>query len=82
MIVLVLLIVYLFVQMPAMPATSSGALSTSDTVALRVSAEQRSIVFQQFITSVEKVIIAFFLPMLTAILGYLFGTRETRAPIQ
>lgn len=58
---------------PRMPADSAGAIR--DTVMARLLLEQRQAVFSNFGTGVEKIVIAFLLPLLTAILGYLFGTQ-------
>ncbi len=58
---------------PRMPADSASVIR--DTVIARLLLEQRQAVFSNFGTGVEKIVIAFLLPLLTAILGYLFGTQ-------
>lgn len=68
------LFVYLFTNSPSTAAFQAAA--SADTLRFRLIAEQQGAVFQHFVTGVEKVIVAIFLPILTAILGYLFGTRE------
>jgi len=75
--VLLFLFGYLFWGTPPYPDTSQSSGVLPDSLSFRLIAEQRSEVFQNFIEGVERIVVAIFLPLLTAILGYLFATRET-----
>lgn len=68
---------YLFSKTPAFPELTAGTSSFPDSLSAVSLASQRTEVFGNFIMGVEKILVAVFLPVLTAILGYLFGTRGT-----
>lgn len=71
--VLLALFLYLLIKVPQFSISPSTAL---DANTAQVLLQERQTVFTNFLSGVEKIIIAFCLPILTAILGYLFGTRE------
>jgi len=74
--VIIGLFAYLIIATPSYGLTPSTPLNTETSAAL---IQERQVVFSNFITGIEKIVIAFCLPILTAILGYLFGTRDGRS---
>jgi uncharacterized membrane protein len=76
MVVLAVLFTYLFVETPAwtLPASGGGAV---DTLQLRLVSEQRELAFERFLRATERIVSSTLLPVLTAILGYIFGRPRT-----
>ncbi len=74
--ILIALFLYLLIKTPSFSISPSTALDATTTQTLL---QERQSVFTNFISGIEKIVIAFCLPILTAILGYLFGTREERS---
>ena len=66
---------YLLLKMPAVPGLS-GSGAAPDTAYVRVILEQRAQVFNNFSEGVSRLLLNLCLPLLTAILGYLFGQRK------
>jgi len=80
LLVLGALFIYLVWMTPAsLNFAADASLTARDSLAVDVFEGQRSQVFDNFLRAVEKIVIGVFLPLLTAILGYIFGTRETAA---
>jgi hypothetical protein len=75
--ILLLAFIYVWVYTPAMPRVPIQG-TPSDSVVARLIVEQRATVFTNFVSIVEKLVIGFSLPIMTAILGYLFGTGQAR----
>jgi hypothetical protein len=74
------LFLYLLWQLWKTPALENLQSGTAiDTTLLRVAVEQREAVFDNFLEGVRTVIVNVFLPLLTAILGYIFGTSDAGA---
>lgn len=69
--ILIGLFLYLFIMTPSYSPTAYLDTNTNQGLI-----QERHVVFSNFTSGIEKIIIAFCLPILTAILGYLFGTRE------
>jgi hypothetical protein len=71
-IILTSLVLYLLLITPSM--------SVSNGLDEKTLLQERQTVFSNFLSGIERLVIAFCLPILTAILGYLFGTgvREDR----
>ena len=67
-------VTYLLWKTPSFPGDLTASPDTA--AVLRMIAEQRSEVFANFLSFLEKLVIGVFLPLMTAILGYLFGTRQ------
>jgi hypothetical protein len=79
---LVGLFYYLFQNTPA-PVVPTKQDSTGVALSVelaKVLADQRAAAFANFVTGIEKLIVGVFLPILTAILGYLFGRAEATKP--
>jgi hypothetical protein len=66
---------YVLVEMPAVPG-QSGSGAAPDTAYVRVILEQRAQIFNNFFEGVSRLLLNLCLPLLTAILGYLFGQRK------
>jgi hypothetical protein len=73
--VLLTLTVYTIVRTPTLPPVSTG--TAADTIAYRLISAERQVIFDNYMEAVQAVIVAVLLPLLTAILGYLFGTAAT-----
>lgn len=71
----VALFAYLLCKTPAMPSLS-GAGTPIDTTYVRLVFEQRAQVFSNFNEAVSRLLLNLCLPLLTAILGYIFGQRS------
>lgn len=69
------LFLYLLLKTPALSISPSSEIQAAT---VQVITQERQIVFANFLSGIEKIIIAFCLPIITAILGYLFGTRADR----
>lgn len=65
------------VRIPAWPLEASQHPGVTDSLAARVISEHRATAFSNFETAIQMIVIGVFFPLLTAILGYLFGTGET-----
>jgi hypothetical protein len=77
--ILVGLFIYLIASTPYIPDLSYTAVqdtARAETVHLLI--EQRKMAFDRFIGGVDRLVLQFCLPLMTGILGYLFGTREPR----
>jgi hypothetical protein len=66
---------YLYWQLNGVRPVGAGPAAT-DTVLAALLSAQRQEVFANFIAGVETLIVGVFLPLLTAILGYIFGTTS------
>jgi hypothetical protein len=75
-VILIALFLYLLIDTPAFSISPSSALDENTGKTLL---QERQTVFTNFLSGIEKIVIAFCLPILTAILGYLFGTSEKRS---
>lgn len=67
------LFLYLLCITPSFIVSPATAIDANTS---QVLIQERQTVFGNFTAGVEKTIIAFCFPLLTGILGYLFGTRE------
>lgn len=74
--VLLFLFVYLWFATPAWPPLARTG-SPADSIVVRRIFEAHEAVFANFIDGVEKILIAFVLPLATAVLGYMFGTSTS-----
>jgi hypothetical protein len=75
--ILLMAFVYVGVYTPSMPSVPANG-TPSDSIVARLIIEQRATVFANFTGILEKLVIGFSLPLMTAILGYLFGTGQVR----
>jgi hypothetical protein len=71
--ILTALFLYLLLATPTLPKLSSTA-TVADSVTAHLVIDQRAAVFGNFLNGLEKLILNFCLPLMTGILGYLFGT--------
>ena len=76
--VILALFIYLLMETPSFPKTETlSASAPTDSLTFDRIVSQRKAVFENFIDAIDKIVVGILLPLLTAILGYLFGTRET-----
>src|SRR6267378_3676564 len=68
------LFAYVLFKTPAFPCPS-GCSTVTDTSYVHMIAEQRAQVFSNFLEAVSRLLLNLCLPLLTGILGYLFGQK-------
>jgi hypothetical protein len=71
----VALFAYLLIKTPGFPCPS-GCATITDTTYVHMIAEQRALVFSNFLEAVSRLLLNLCLPLLTGILGYLFGQQK------
>ena len=78
---LVLLAIYVAFATPAIPDLSLGS-SAADSVVIRLLIEERGNVFDHAMRFVSVFFANIYFPLLTGILGYIFGTTPTAVETQ
>lgn len=78
LVTLVGLFVYVVAATPALPGPAE-LRAPGDTAVVRLIAAERQAVFANFITGVKEIVVAFFPPLITGLLGYIFGNRAERS---
>ena len=68
------LFLYWILKTPSLPSPPTNS-SPLDSAYLRVIIEQRTQVFNNFLEAVSRVLLNLCLPLLTGILGYIFGQK-------
>lgn len=80
---LLVMLVYLWTREPAVGALARGASATGtappDTVAFRLHATDQAAFREFWLKIVQMVLLNVLLPVLTALLGYIFGTQSRPA---